>query len=106
MTHERFNEIVEEELDFLKSLLVKKQAEYNLGEDRFDTFKSAAVLEQQTPEQALLGFVAKQITSLYSMVRSGEIFPEALFKEKISDIAVYMILLLGLTEDTGRSKKE
>ena len=106
MTVERFNEIVADEMSTVEKTLVRKQAEYNLVEDRFDNFKTAATLRQCTPEEALTGYVAKQIVSLYSMVKSQDTFSMDLWQEKLNDIICYMILLLGLLEDTGRGTTE
>ena len=45
----RFNEIVEAETERIKSILSKKQDEYNLDADRLSHFKRASALAQTTP---------------------------------------------------------
>ena len=51
MTHERFNSLLEENFEQIRKVLAKKQAEYNLDEDRLSHFKRAAVFAQTTPEK-------------------------------------------------------
>lgn len=99
MRTEDFNKIVEEQLDIIRSVLVKKQAEYNLDEDRLSHFKRAAVLSQKTPEEVLYGYMLKHIMSVSDMVASGKRYPKEVWQEKMTDIHNYLILLLGLLED-------
>lgn len=106
MTTERFNEIVKEQLERIKKVLVKKSTEYNLEEDRLGFFKRAAVFAQETPEKALYGFLLKHLVSLNDMVQSEKEYPKELWLEKITDIENYLILLLGLLEDDDMFKKE
>lgn len=97
-----FNTIVEKQLDRIKNVLVKKAAEYNLDKDRLSVFKHAAALSEETPEQALYGFMLKHIISVTDMINSKETYTEELWNEKITDICNYLILLQGLLRDTGR----
>ena len=106
MTTEKFNKIVEDQLDRIRNVLVKKANEYNLEEDRLGFFKRAAVLSQETPEQVLYGFMLKHIISVSDMVASGDEYTKDLWLEKITDIENYLILLLGLLEDDKMFKKE
>ena len=97
-----FNNIVEEQLTRVCNVLVKKAAEYNLDDDRLSVFKHAAALSEETPEQALYGFMLKHIISVTDMINSKETYSEDLWNEKITDICNYLILLQGLLRDTGR----
>ena len=97
-----FNELVDRQLERIKTVLCRKEGEYNLEEDRLGFFKRAAGLAQETPEQALYGFMLKHLVSLSDMVQSGKAYSEALFEEKITDIENYLLLLLGLLKDGGR----
>lgn len=99
MTHERFNQIVEEETERIKNVLIKKQAEYNLNADRLSHFKEAAGAVNWTPEQVLLGYTCKHWKSIVDQINSKEKFSEERWQEKITDLINYMILLLGLLED-------
>jgi hypothetical protein len=97
-----FNIIVEAQLDRIRAVLIKKATEYNLDADRLSVFKHAAALSEETPEQALYGFMLKHIISITDMVNSKETYSEELWNEKITDICNYLILLQGLLKDTGR----
>lgn len=103
MKTERFNQIVEEQLERIRKVLIKKADEYNLEEDRLGFFKRAAAFAQETPEQALYGFLLKHLQSITDMVQSGKEYSKDLWQEKITDAMNYLVLLLGLLEDTGRA---
>lgn len=105
MNTPEFNKVVESQLERIRNVLVKKAAEYNLDEDRLSVFKHAAALSDETPEQALYGFMLKHIISVTDMVNSEKIYTEELWNEKITDICNYLILLQGLLRDTGRLKE-
>ena len=106
MTQENFNKIVEEETDRIKSVLVKKQAEYNLDEDRLSHFKRAAVFAQESPEKVLFGYLLKHLMSVSDMVSSDEAYSEAVWHEKMTDIHNYLILLYALLKDTDSFKTD
>lgn len=98
-----FNVIVNDQLNAVERVLVSKGIEYNLDEnDRFSDFKQAATLTGQTPEQVLYGYMLKHIMSVTAMVQSGKQFSKERWEEKLTDIHVYLTLLRGLLEDTGR----
>ena len=94
-----FNKIVEDQLNRIKQVLVKKQNEYNLDTDRLSVFKHGAALSKETPEQVLYGFLLKHLISQADMIASGKKYSKDLWLEKITDIMNYNILLLGLLED-------
>lgn len=97
-----FNKVVEDQLNRIQNVLIKKAAEYNLDTDRLSVFKHAAAVSEETPEQALYGFMLKHIISVTDMINSGGTYSEELWNEKITDICNYLILLQGLLRDTGR----
>lgn len=102
MTTPDFNKVVEDQLDRIRNVLVKKAAEYNLDDDRLSVFKHAAALSEETPEQALYGFMLKHVISVTDLINSKGTYSEELWNEKITDICNYLILLQGLLRDTGR----
>lgn len=102
MTSPDFNKVVEAQLERIKSVLVKKEAEYNLDADRLSVFKHGAGISEETPEQVLYGFMLKHIISVTDMINSKGTYTEELWNEKITDICNYLILLQGLLKDTGR----
>lgn len=99
MTIKRFNEIVEEQTERIKKLLVKKGGEYSLENDRLSNFKNGADISGWSNEKVLFGYQLKHITSYIDMINSGEKFSRDLWIEKLGDICCYNILLLGLLED-------
>ena len=70
MKAENFNKIVEEQVEHIKQVLIKKADEYNLEADRLGFFKRAATFAQTTPEKALYGFLLKHLVSLNDMIAS------------------------------------
>ena len=106
MTTTDFNKVVEDQLDRIRNVLVKKAAEYNLDDDRLSVFKHAAALSEETPEQALYGFMLKHLISITDLINSKGTYSEELWNEKITDICNYLILLQGLLRDTGRMTTE
>ena len=73
--------------------------EYTGIDDRLLNFKLAATLQRCTPEQALLGFVAKHIVSVYDTINRGYKRDETYWKEKLGDIINYCILLSALIKE-------
>jgi hypothetical protein len=106
MTTPDFNKVVEDQLDRIRNVLVKKAAEYNLDDDRLSVFKHAAALSEETPEQALYGFMLKHLISMTDMINSKQVYSEEMWNEKLTDICNYVILLQGLLRDTGRMREE
>lgn len=102
MTSPDFNKVVEDQLDRIRNVLVKKAAEYNLDDDRLSVFKHGAGISEETPEQVLYGFMLKHIISVTDMINSKGTYSEELWNEKMTDIHCYLILLQGLLSDTGR----
>lgn len=102
MTDERFNQIVDEELENIKKVLCKKKGEYNLDTDRMSAFKEAAEYLRKSPEDILMGYRCKHEMSLVDMINSGKQFPKELWLEKITDNINYLLLLLGLLEDDNK----
>lgn len=107
MNNADFNKVVDEQLDFCKSLLCKKGKEYDRDtKDRFHSFKVAAALQGETPIQALAGMLAKHTVSVYDLIREGS-SDLAIWDEKITDHINYLLLLKGLIMDeSGASEHE
>jgi hypothetical protein len=91
MKIDEFNKVVEEQIKSIKSTLVQKAKEY-ATDDRLHNFKVAAVIENCTPRQALMGMMAKHTVSVYDMAASLDEFPMALWNEKITDSINYLLL--------------
>lgn len=96
MTHKEFNEVVENELAYVKELLTSKSKEYDFGQDRFHSFKVGGELQGISQEKCLLGYLTKHIVSIYDMCNEVENFSYDKFVEKITDYLNYGLLLLGM----------
>lgn len=99
MTHEEFDKVVEEELDYVKSLLCSKSKEYDFGKDRFHSFKVGGQLQGISQEKCLLGYACKHVISIYDLCNHVEDFSFDIFKEKITDYINYGLLLLGMIKE-------
>jgi len=103
MQTEEFNKVLDESLDKIKKVLVKKADEY-ATEDRLHNFKVAGVFQGITPEAALLGMLSKHLVSVAKCVREQETNLD-LWDEKLIDSLNYFVLLRALViERIGKSK--
>lgn len=92
MTSEDFNKLTKEQLDHCMEILSSKAKEYATG-DRLHNFKTAAILESCSPQQALVGMMAKHTICIYDMCMSGEKYTDEMWHEKITDNINYLLLL-------------
>lgn len=102
MTNEDFMKLWHREIHHLTRMQERKGDEYSRGEDRLSNFKRGASFRNTTPEDYLAGLVAKQQISLQDMVqdtKTGMFGKPELWREKISDIIIYGILLLAIVEE-------
>ena len=101
MTSEKFNKIVEEQLELCKNVLGVKAGEYadKKNDDRLHNFKIAAGLQGRDPKDALFGMVTKHLVSVRDMCYSGKSYDIDLWNEKITDSINYFLLLKGIVEE-------
>lgn len=97
MTPERFEVLINKQMDTCMNVLVHKASEY-ATEDRLHNFRVAAAVEGITPRQALAGMMAKHTVSVYDMCRAGD-YSLGLWAEKITDSINYLLLLWALVID-------
>lgn len=99
MTNDNFNKVIDNQLDYCRSLLCKKGEEYDSDtNDRFHSFRVAAKLQDEAPIQSLAGMMAKHTISIYDLIRS-ECSDLTIWTEKITDHINYLLLLKGLLMD-------
>ena len=102
-TNSPFDKLVDRRLVHIKATLQRKGKEYATDDDRFHNFKAAGRKRNQTPEQALVGMVAKHEVSVDDLVKWAGTSPERitvkLIDEKIGDNINYLILLEGLLRE-------
>lgn len=101
MTLEKFNESVVDQLTYCADLLTAKGKEYapDAEVDRLACFKVAAVLQNESPKEALCGMLAKHLVSVYEMCRSKETYSHEKWTEKITDSINYLLILKAMVDD-------
>lgn len=102
-----FDVAINEQIEYCMSLLVSKGDEYDTtNNDRLHAFKTAAVLQHQTPKQALAGMMAKHTVSIYDMCVEDKEYPMEKWTEKITDSINYLLILKAmLTEEDANNGK-
>lgn len=106
MTNEQFLIEVEEAFSRSKTLLNKKEKEYSSGKDRLDQFWTASALNDEPATRSLWGMVTKHITSLATMVKNPEMYDLDIWREKITDLRNYTLLLDALISDIKDDEDE
>lgn len=106
MNNAEFSELVNEQLESCKNLLVAKGREYSTEVDKLHNFKVSAELQGTTQRKALGGMMSKHTVSIYDMIQSVNDFPAAVWNEKITDHINYLLLLQAVvTEDRNLKQK-
>ncbi len=95
----KFNDIVEQRVESIRSVLVKKGAEYATAHDRFHNFRVAARMNDTTPVKALKGMMLKHEVSVDDLIYNRCELTKELIEEKIGDNINYLILLEGLLKE-------
>jgi len=103
MNNTKFTEIIENQIQKCKDLLIKKGEEY-ATEDRLHNFRSASVLENSTLKAACAGFMAKHTISIYDMCNSDKDFALEQWDEKITDHINYLLLLSAIVKEEKGEK--
>ena len=95
-----FDRVIEDRLVKIKETLIEKGQEYSSELDRFHNFRAAGRRSNTTPEQALMGMMAKHEVSVLDLVewaRTGNpTLSVKMIDQKIGDNINYLILLEGL----------
>lgn len=98
-----FDQVVENRIEQIRSVLHKKAKEYASTTDRFHNFRVAARKMNSTPEVALQGMMAKHEVAVLDMINDPGKATIRLIEEKIGDNINYLILLEGLLKERIRS---
>ena len=103
MTPEFFESVFKEEMDRLWGLAVVKGKEYARGDMRDSNFLRQAVLNFESPLEALRGNMSKHTEMLYSLledeIKQNRKIPYERWQEVIGDEIVYRLLLLAMVKD-------
>lgn len=106
MNSQVFEQLVEEQIDICKKILLTKSHEY-ATDDRLHNFKVAAALQKESAKEALAGMMAKHIVSIYDMCRGEKLYSRAMWDEKITDSMNYLLLLKAIViEDHCEDSRE
>jgi hypothetical protein len=108
MNAKDFDLVLENRISQMRASLKSKGKEYSPGEDRLRNFKDAADLQEETPEQALFGMMAKHLIALKDFVFGPERYniPYSFWNEKIMDIGNYLVLLDALVTERVRDDED
>lgn len=98
MNAQRFEEILAKRQSAIEATLAHKSKEYGLG-DRLHNFKVAAAMQGTTPENALLGMLAKHLVSVVDLCQGRLTNTEQMANEKIGDAINYLILLEAVLDE-------
>lgn len=99
MTTERYNKIIETQIEKCKELLIKKGEEYSAGKDPLHNFKAAAALIGSEHE-ALAGYMMKHTVSIYDMLKGcAHDYTIEQWEEKITDHINYLLILRAVLDD-------
>ncbi len=103
MTHDKFNELFEQEVEACRQILCGKASEYSPGEDRLSNFKTSGTLQGIPPENALQGMLTKHTVALNDFLNelrnTGQPRHMYQWEEKIRDSLNYLFLLKGLLSE-------
>jgi len=105
MNAERFENIVNQQLDICKNILCNKAKEYADDNDRLHNFKNAAGMMGCNPKEALAGMMAKHTISIYDMCRDGRQHSMDIWQEKITDHINYLLLLKAIVVEEMTEKE-
>ena len=106
MTTEDFNQIVEEQINRCRNVLLIKKEEYAAGKDRLAAFKKAGAIQDQSMEKAALGMLSKHLVSISDMILAPapELFGIDRWNEKITDAINYLLIIRAIIEEEAHGQ--
>jgi hypothetical protein len=90
-----FETQVENTLEKIKVLLIKKGKEYRRNNDVYHNFNVGAKISGQIPEKVLQGFLLKHLISYQDIlndIEEGKLPSVQLVEEKFNDIITYFLI--------------
>ena len=97
-----FRDLVNKRFEQCSTLMLgAKDKEYSRGGDKLYNFKRAALLQNITPEKALLGMWTKHLISIIDIINEidEKIPSQEMLNEKFNDNINYLFLVEGLIEE-------
>lgn len=104
MKTEQFNQIVEQQCETIKKVLMKKAKEYASDDDRLYNFKAAARINNTTPLLALWGMATKHLVCVQDLITGKLKITPGVVDEKIGDLINYLILAKAEMIEEYRAK--
>jgi len=97
MTPERFQEVVEEQLDNIRNTLVIKAKEYSRNNDPLHNFNvgTKQSVTGETREEVIWGMARKHWISIQDIradIKAGKLPSKATLDEKFGDMLVYLLI--------------
>lgn len=101
MQEERFNQIVEAQVDMALATFLKKNNAYSGTQsvDRLQGVKDVAAIRGVSKLEAISGMMAKHTMSIYSMMKSDQVLPLEVWNEKINDHINYLLLTIAAVHE-------
>lgn len=101
MTEKEFEDIFERRIQLMKSVMLKKKAEYATEVDRLHNFDRAAKMLNCTKAQALMGMLSKHLVSILDIVDARKPVTIEVIEEKIGDAINYLSLLEAILKENA-----
>lgn len=98
MDTKKFNNLAMDLLDECKAVLNRKGVDYGNEKDRLSQFKTMAILQANTPRQALWNAATKHLTTIMNAIE-GKVLTVEDIEHRIMDFINYMILLLAVIRE-------
>ena len=88
--------LLESRIQKAKKTLCFKAKEYAQESNRFHNFMQTAKMWNETPEESLIGFIKKHLTSMWDIIDNKFVPTEEQFEEKFGNVFNYTVLLMGM----------
>lgn len=100
MSNEQFDQIVENRIELIRSVLLQKRKEYANQTNPFSNFHRAiGISNHNTPQKVAWEYMTKHLQSLKDILSNEVPFTKETVEEKIGDIINYLILIEGMLKD-------
>ena len=105
MLDKEFNDLISARVKYCLETLAFKAVEY-ATEDRLHNFRTSAVMQDISMQQALCGMMAKHTVSIYDMCSEDRPLPLHMWHEKITDHINYLLLLEAIVTEGARGTND
>ena len=106
MNSKDFNSAIARQFGKCYTLLNIKKREYNHTEDRFDTFKEAALLSSKSAEESAASYMTKHIMSIIDMCKRPWKYSDEMWDEKITDAINYLLIIRAMIEERSEVRRK